>query len=180
MAQLILFNKPYGVLSQFTDRDSRSTLANYIPIKKCYPAGRLDKDSEGLLLLTGDGKLQNTITHPRKKMPKYYWVQIEGEISKQALQTLQSGVELNDGMTSPAEIRCVAQPGNLWPRNPPIRVRKSIPTQWLEMVIREGRNRQIRRMTAAVGCPTLRLVRFKIGPWELGQLSSGEFKIIDV
>ena len=180
MAKLILFNKPFGVLSQFTDGSGRRTLADYITIKKVYAAGRLDKDSEGLLLLTDDGKLQNEIAHPHRKMAKHYWVQIEGEISDQDIQQLRVGVNIKDGKTAPAKVRLISEPVDLWLRNPPIRVRKSIPTQWLEIIIREGKNRQIRRMTAAVGCPTLRLIRFQIGDWKLGQLGSGEFNVLEV
>ena len=174
MAKLILFNKPFGVLSQFTDADGRETLANYIHIKNFYAAGRLDKDSEGLLLLTNDGALQDSIAHPRKKLAKYYWAQVEGELSDDVVKTLQNGVSLKEGITRPADVQCIEEPQNLWPRNPPIRVRKSIPTQWLQIIIREGKNRQIRRMTAAVGFPTLRLIRYRIGPWKLGALGQGE------
>ncbi len=180
MAKLVLFNKPFGVLSQFTDSSGRRTLADYITTRRVYAVGRLDKDSEGLLLLTDDGKLQNKIAHPRRKMAKHYWVQIEGEISDQALRQLREGVNIKYGKTAPAQVRLISEPVELWPRNPPIRVRKSIPTQWLEIIISEGKNRQIRRMTAAVGCPTLRLIRFRIGDWELGHLASGEFKVLEV
>lgn len=180
MAKLILFNKPFGVLSQFTDSSGRKTLADYIAIKNVYAAGRLDKDSEGLLLLTDDGKLQNKISHPRQKMTKHYWVQVEGEITDQAIEQLRAGVNLKDGMTASAEVRLISEPVDLWPRNPPIRVRKSIPTKWLEIIISEGKNRQIRRMTAAVGYPTLRLIRFRISDWKLDQLGSGEFKVLKV
>ena len=180
MGQLIVFNKPYGVLSQFTDSDGRKTLADYIDIPNIYAAGRLDKDTEGLLLLTDDGKLQERIADPRFKFAKYYWAQIEGEISDDALQNLQQGVSLKDGMTLPAEVTRIEKPANLWERNPPIRFRKSIPSQWLEVVIREGRNRQIRRMTAAVNHPTLRLIRYRIGPCELGLLPLGQYKTINI
>ena len=175
MATLVLFNKPYGVLSQFTDGENRPTLAHYIKLPNVYPAGRLDHDSEGLLLLTDDGDLQHHISHPAHKQPKTYWVQVEGEPSAEQLQRLRDGVELNDGMTLPAEARQLEEP-ELWPRNPPVRFRKSVPTSWLELVIREGRNRQVRRMTAAVGLPTLRLVRVRIGDWTLEGLDQGQWK----
>ena len=179
MSKLILFNKPYNVLSQFTDGAERETLANYISIKNVYAAGRLDKDSEGLLLLTDDGKLQDRIAHPRKKLAKHYWVQVEGEVSEEAILNLQKGVKLKDGMTLPAEVSRINEPSNLWPRDPPVRFRKTIPTQWLDIVIREGKNRQVRRMTAAVGHPTLRLIRHTVGPWNLSSLMSGESKILE-
>jgi 23S rRNA pseudouridine2457 synthase len=173
---LLLFNKPFNVLCQFTDDGQRTTLAAFIDIPGIYAAGRLDYDSEGLLLLTNDGRLQHRIANPRHKLPKTYWVQVEGTIDEEALQKLRKGVELNDGMTLPAQARLLAAPG-LWPRDPPIRVRKNIPDSWLELTITEGRNRQVRRMTAAVGFPTLRLVRVRIGDWELGKLQPGESRI---
>ncbi len=181
MAKLILFNKPFGVLCQFTDEDSshnskRQTLKDYIDIPKVYAAGRLDKDSEGLLLLTDDGKLQQRIADPKFKWAKHYWAQVEGEVSEEALQTLRMGVTLKDGITLPAKVSRIEQPKNLWERDPPIRVRKTIPTQWLDIVIKEGRNRQVRRMTAAVDHPTLRLVRHQIGFIKLGALTLGEYK----
>lgn len=175
MATLILFNKPFGVLSQFTDGDNRPTLAQYIKLPNVYPAGRLDHDSEGLLLLTDDGDLQHHISHPAHKQPKTYWVQVEGAPNSYALTKLRQGVELNDGMTQPAEVRLIPTP-NLWERVPPIRQRANIPTQWLELVITEGRNRQVRRMTAAVGHPTLRLVRVKIGNWTIEGIEQGKYK----
>lgn len=175
MATLVLFNKPFGVLSQFTDGDNRPTLAQYIKLPNVYPAGRLDHDSEGLLLLTDDGDLQHHISHPAHKQPKTYWVQVEGAPNSYALTKLRLGVELNDGMTQPAEVRLIPTP-NLWERVPPIRTRVNIPTQWLEIVITEGRNRQVRRMTAAAGHPTLRLVRVKIGDWTLEGIEQGKYK----
>lgn len=175
MSSLILFNKPYGVLSQFTDDQNRPTLAQYIKLPSVYPAGRLDHDSEGLLLLTDDGQVQHHIAHPAHKLPKTYWVQVEGAPNSYALTKLRQGVELNDGITLPAEARLIPTP-TLWERDPPIRSRINIPTQWVEIVISEGKNRQIRRMTAAVGHPTLRLVRVKIGNWTLEGITPGEYK----
>lgn len=178
MARLILFNKPFGVLSQFTDRGSpteRATLSDFIAVKGVYPAGRLDRDSEGLLLLTDDGRLQARIADPRFKLPKTYLVQVEGDPDDAALEPLRKGVRLKDGMTLPAEARRI-DPPDLWPRDPPIRARKSVPDCWLAITIREGRNRQVRRMTAAVGLPTLRLVRWSIGDWTLGDLGPGAFR----
>jgi 23S rRNA pseudouridine2457 synthase len=177
---LILFNKPFNVLSQFTDRSleasGRETLSHYVPVPHVYPAGRLDRDSEGLLLLTDDGKLQAQIADPKHKMAKTYWVQVEGAPQEDALQSLRRGVRLKDGVTQPAKARLIEEPMGLWPRNPPIRVRKSVPDSWIEMVIREGKNRQIRRMTAAVGHPCLRLIRAQIGDWRLGDLMPGDYK----
>jgi 23S rRNA pseudouridine2457 synthase len=177
---LILFNKPFNVLSQFTDRSleasGRETLSHYVPVPHVYPAGRLDRDSEGLLLLTDDGKLQAQIADPKHKMAKTYWVQVEGAPQEDALQSLRRGVRLKEGVTQPAKARLIEEPMGLWPRNPPIRVRKSVPDSWIEMVIREGKNRQIRRMTAAVGHPCLRLIRAQIGDWRLGNLMPGDYK----
>ena len=179
MAQLILFNKPYRVMSQFSPSGDKATLAQYIDRPGVYPAGRLDYDSEGLLLLTDDGALQHRIAHPSQKLPKTYWVQVEGARNDAALARLRSGVLLNDGPTLPAQATPIDEP-ELWPRTPPIRVRQSIPTHWLEITIREGRNRQIRRMTAAVGLPTLRLVRAAIGEWNLDNLAPGEWRAIAI
>ena len=176
---LLLFNKPYDVLSQFTDRGTagsqRQTLSDFIDVPGVYPAGRLDLDSEGLLLLTDDGRLQARIADPKFKTPKTYLAQVEGEVSDDALAALRGGVRLKDGLTLPAEAELIADP-DLWPRDPPIRVRKSIPDCWLRLTIREGRNRQVRRMTAAVGHPTLRLVRWSIGTWSLDGLAPGEWR----
>lgn len=175
MTRLILFNKPYLVLCQFTDPDGRPTLADYIDVPEVYAAGRLDHDSEGLLALTDDGRLQQQIADPQHKLPKTYWAQVEGIPDAAALERLRRGVQLKDGMTRPAEAVLLDEPPGLWPRTPPIRERKSIPTAWIELTLREGRNRQVRRMTAAVGFPSLRLIRARIGPWALGDLQPGEW-----
>ncbi|NNG14721.1 MAG: pseudouridine synthase [Gammaproteobacteria bacterium] len=179
MSRLVLFNKPYGVLSQFTDADGRETLADYIDVPGVYPAGRLDRDSEGLLLLTDDGKLQQKIADPKFKKWKTYWVQVEKQPDDAALQQLRDGVTLKDGPTRPAQVKAIEEP-ELWPRTPPVRFRKNIPTAWLELKIREGRNRQVRRMTAAVNYPTLRLVRVAIGEWTLKDIAPGEWKELKV
>ncbi|MBA4050462.1 MAG: pseudouridine synthase [Erythrobacter sp.] len=178
MARLLLFNKPFGVLSQFTDKGSpttRATLSDFITVKGVYPAGRLDRDSEGLLLLTDDGRLQARIADPRFKLPKTYLVQVEGDPQETDLEPLRKGVRLNDGITLPAEATRIDPPA-LWERDPPIRVRKSVPDCWLSLTIREGRNRQVRRMTAAVGLPTLRLVRWRVGDWTLEGIAPGEVR----
>lgn len=172
---LILFNKPYGVLSQFTDAAGRLTLADYVNVGNVYPAGRLDRDSEGLLLLTDDGSLQNRLSDPRFKQPKTYWVQVENEPGDDALERLRRGVVLDGRRTAPAKVRTIAEP-EIWPRDPPIRVRKSIPVCWLEITLTEGRNRQVRRMTAAVGHPTLRLVRYSIGEHTIDGLQPGQWR----
>jgi 23S rRNA pseudouridine2457 synthase len=175
MSRVLLFNKPYGVICQFSRDGLHSTLADYIPVPDFYAAGRLDTDSEGLLLLTDDGKLQHRITDPKHKLPKTYWVQIEGVPNEAALAQLRRGVQLKDGITLPAEACLIDEPAKLWPRNPPVRFRQNIPTCWLELTIREGRNRQVRRMTAAVGFPTLRLIRYRIGNWSLDGLAIGQW-----
>ena len=178
MAKLVLFNKPFNVLCQFTDSEGRDTLANYIDILAVYAAGRLDTTSEGLLLLTDDGKLQNRISDPKHKTAKVYWAQVEGEIDDDAITNLAKGVRLKDGITAPAKVEKIAEP-ELWQRDPPIRYRANIPTSWIELSITEGRNRQVRRMTAAVGYPTLRLIRAQIGEWTLGSLQPGEYRVVD-
>ena len=175
MARLLLFNKPFGVLTQFRTSEHGRTLAEFIQLPGIYPAGRLDKDSEGLLLLTDDGRLQHRITDPRHKLPKTYWAQVEGVPTDAALASLRDGVLLDGKPTHPAKVRPLPEPA-LWPRDPPIRVRKAIPTAWLEIILTEGRNRQVRRMTAAAGFPTLRLVRVAIGPYMLEDLAPGEWR----
>ena len=173
MSRLLLFNKPHGVICQFSPEGGHPTLKDFVTVSGVYPAGRLDTDSEGLVILTDDGKLQAAIADPRHKLPKAYWVQVEGEPGEGALERLRHGVALNDGPTLPARARVVQAPPGLWERDPPIRVRQAIPTAWIEIELREGRNRQVRRMTAAVGLPTLRLVRHRIGPWNLEGLAPG-------
>lgn len=180
MAKLILVNKPYDMLPQFTDGEGRSTLADIVDVKDVYPAGRLDRDSEGLMLLTDNGRLQAEIAHPKYKKPKTYYVQVEGTPNDAAIESLRRGVELKDGMTRPADCELVAEPDWLWPRNPPIRVRKSIPDSWLKLTIREGRNRQVRRMTAAVGHPCLRLIRWQVGDWSIDGFAPGEWDELEV
>lgn len=179
MSRLILFNKPYGVLPQFTDKGTegspRPTLSGFIDIPGVYPAGRLDMDSEGLMLLTDDGRLQARISDPKYKMSKSYLVQVEGEVTDEALIALRKGVRLKDGMTLPASAERIDTP-DLWPRDPPVRFRKTVPDGWIKLTISEGRNRQVRRMTAAVGFPTLRLVRWSVGDWTVEGLGQGEWR----
>ena len=178
MSRLILFNKPYGVITQFSSDGRHATLKEFIPLPGVYPAGRLDTDSEGLLILTDDGPLQHRISDPRHKLPKTYWVQVEGIPDQAALENLRRGVDLGDFVTRPAEARLIDEPPDLWLRTPPVRIRKQIPTSWIELIIREGKNRQVRRMTAKVGFPTLRLIRHRIGDWALTGLALGEWREI--
>ena len=176
MSRVILFNKPYGVLCQFSAQGAHVTLKDYLPIPNVYPAGRLDADSEGLLILTDDGGLQHRIADPAHKLPKTYWVQVEGVPDTSALDRLTQGLDLGDFMTRPAQVKMIAEPEKLWPRDPPIRSRKHIPTSWLELTISEGKNRQVRRMTAKIGHPTLRLIRAAIGLWRLDGLAPGAWR----
>ena len=178
MPRALILNKPFGVLCQFTDAEGRATLKDFVPIGGVYPAGRLDRDSEGLVVLTDDGRLQAAIANPRHELEKGYWVQVEGTPSEKALSAFREGLQLADGPTLPARVRCIEEPRGLWTREPPIRFRREIPTAWLEVGLSEGRNRQVRRMTAAVGLPTLRLVRFRVGPWELDGLPPGQWREI--
>jgi len=177
MKSILIFNKPFGVICQFSRDGMHPTLADYIPLPDYYPAGRLDTDSEGLLVLTKDGKFQHRITDPKFKLPKTYWVQVEGLPDQAALEKLREGVKLSDFSTQPAKTRIIAEPTGLWSRDPPIRKRKNIPTSWLELTIREGKNRQVRRMTASVGFPTLRLIRYQIGEWKLDGLAPGMLRL---
>lgn len=174
--RVILFNKPYGVVSQFSPHPAHACLAQFIHVPHVYAAGRLDWDSEGLLVLTDDGALQHCISHPSRKLPKVYFVQVEGIPQQDALARLRAGVSLKDGPTRPLRVQCVEEPGWIWPRVPPVRWRAQIPTRWLRLELAEGRNRQVRRMTAAVGHPTLRLIRWSIGPWQLDDLPPGHVR----
>jgi len=176
---LLAFNKPFDIVCQFRPHPTLPSLSKFIDTEKIYPCGRLDRDSEGLLLLTDDGLLQHRITSPKLKMKKGYWVQVEGIPNEKALSCLRNGVELKDGMTRPAQVKAIPEP-QVWERDPPIRTRQSIPTQWLDISIKEGRNRQIRRMTAKIGYPTLRLIRYRIGPWYLNDLASGQSEQRDI
>ena len=179
MSDVILFNKPYGVICQFSPDGKHPTLKDFIAVSDVYAAGRLDTDSEGLLVLTSDGALQHRITDPKHKFHKTYWAQVEGMANDAALAQLQRGVDLGDFITAPAQARSIDEPPNLWPRDPPIRVRKAIPTSWLDLTISEGKNRQVRRMTAKVGLPTLRLIRYRIGDWTLEALAPGEWRRVN-
>jgi len=179
MTRVVLFNKPYGVICQFSPSGAHQTLKDFVPVPGVYPAGRLDTDSEGLVVLTDDGPLQHRITDPRHKLPKTYFVEVEGAPDDVALAPLRKGIQLSDYRARPAEVKLTAQPDWLWPRVPPIRVRQAIPTAWLELTIGEGRNRQVRRMTAAAGFPTLRLIRYSIGPWTVASLAPGAWKTVD-
>lgn len=176
MARIILLNKPYGVMTQFSPVEGKQTLKDYIPIPGVYAAGRLDADSEGLLLLTDDGSLQARIAHPKFKLAKTYWAQVEGVPTPEQLMQLQAPLDLGDFVTQPCQARVIDEPAGLWPRNPPIRFRLSVPTSWIELSISEGKNRQVRRMTAKVGLPTLRLIRARIGPWGLESMQPGEWR----
>jgi 23S rRNA pseudouridine2457 synthase len=176
MARIILLNKPYGVLCQFTSEDGRSTLKDFVPVSGVYAAGRLDADSEGLVVLTDDGAMQARISHPRHKLAKTYWAQVEGIPDEAALERLRTGVDLGDFITKPCQVRLIAEPEDLWPRDPPIRYRAAIPTSWLELALTEGKNRQVRHMTAKAGFPTLRLIRWAVGSWNLAGMPPGAWR----
>ena len=176
MSRVILFNKPFGTVCRFGEEEGQYTLGDWLDIPRVYPAGRLDRDSEGLVVLTDDGRLAHRITHPKRKLGKTYWVQVEGDPDADALTALRDGVTLREGTTRPTRVRSLTAPSGLWERDPPIRYRARIPTTWLELELREGRNRQVRRMTAAVGHPTLRLIRVSVGPWAIGTLQPGEWR----
>ena len=178
MPRVVLFNKPYGVICQFSPSAGKRTLKDYVPITGIYPAGRLDADSEGLLVLTDDGRLQNTISHPAKKWPKTYWVQVENIPDEAAVARLRDGLDIGEFVTAPAGVHQIDEPRGLSTRNPPIRVRQAIPTSWLEITLTEGKNRQVRRMTAAAGYPTLRLIRQRIGHWTLNGLDPGAYRLL--
>lgn len=180
MSRLILFNKPHGVICQFTPEADHKSLKDFISLPDFYPAGRLDTDSEGLVLLTDDGALQNKISHPRFKLPKTYWAQVEGVADLVALDKLRQGVKLKDFIARPAQSRLIEEPADLWPRTPPIRYRKNVPTSWIELIITEGKNRQVRRMTAAVLFPTLRLIRCAVGAYSISGIEQGEWRMLDV
>jgi len=180
MSRALILNKPYGVLCQFTDAEGRATLKDFVRIPGVYAAGRLDRDSEGLLVLTDDGSLQAAVSNPRNGIEKGYWVQVEGTPTEQALEGFRRGLTLSDGPTRPATVSAIEEPAGLWPRTPAIRVRREIPTAWLEVGLSEGRNRQVRRMTAAIGLPTLRLIRFRVGPWQLDGLASGQWREVPI
>ncbi|MEM6707372.1 MAG: pseudouridine synthase [Pseudomonadota bacterium] len=175
---IVLFNKPYGVLSQFTDASGRATCADYVTVPGVYPCGRLDRDSEGLLVLTNDGQLKHRLSHPDEGVSKCYWVQVDGDPSVAACEALAAGVQLKDGMTAPARCRVMDTPPSLWPRDPPVRFRREIPTRWLELTLKEGRNRQVRRMCAAVGYPVLRLIRYRVGSWTIDGLPTGAVRVL--
>ncbi|MEO5692360.1 MAG: pseudouridine synthase [Usitatibacter sp.] len=180
MSRVLVFNKPHGVICQFTSEGGHRSIKDFVPVPSVYPAGRLDTDSEGLVILTDEGRLQAAVSNPRHKMSKSYWVQVEGEPTQEAMAKLRSGVTLNDGPTLPAGARIISEPESLWERDPPIRMRFAIPTKWIELELTEGRNRQVRRMTAAVGLPTLRLIRHRVGPWSLEDLAPGQWRDVPV